>query len=80
MDPLYYVTRNPHRAHNHHKQQRYILMAAYGVDALDKRWQVHQGLKDIEKMGDPYVAIRSIFFQKQNAIVKKIAARKAEKK
>ncbi len=81
MDPLSYAANNRHRAHNHHRQQRHILRAVYGIDGLDKRWQVHQGLKDLEKMStDFYVGMRSAFFQRQHAIAQKVAARKAEKR
>ncbi|MDP3372210.1 MAG: VacJ family lipoprotein [Candidatus Paracaedibacteraceae bacterium] len=79
MDPLYYYVHNKHRGHNRHRQQMIYLKALYGFDAVDRRRQVLIGLRDLENTSsDFYVGMRSIFFQKQEAITKKIKERKAE--
>ena len=79
MNPLYYITHNKHRAHNRHEQQAYMLKVLYGLDAIDRRRQVLVGLRDLERMSsDFYVGMRSVFFQKQEAIEKKINAQKVK--
>ncbi len=78
-NPLYYIARNKHRAHNRHRQQWLILEAIYGLDALERRRQVLIPLRDLERMSsDFYVGMRSVFFQKQEALGKKIEARRKE--
>ena len=76
INPLYYIVKNRHRAHNRHKQQVYMLKVLYGLDAIDRRRQVLVGLRDLERMSsDFYVGMRSVFFQQQEAMKKKIKAR-----
>jgi len=76
-NPFYYIARNKHREHNHHRQQWLVLEVIYGLDGLERRRQVLVGLRDLERMSsDFYVGMRSVFFQKQEAMQKKIAARK----
>ncbi len=78
-NPFYYVTRNKHRAHNRHRQQWLVLEAIYGLDALERRRQVLGPLRDLERMSsDFYVGMRSVFFQKQEALAKKINDRRKE--
>lgn len=78
-NPFYYITRNKHRAHNRHRQQWLVLEAIYGLDALERRRQVLGPLRDLERMSsDFYVGMRSVFFQKQEAIVKKVNDRRKE--
>ncbi|MES2253304.1 MAG: VacJ family lipoprotein [Pseudomonadota bacterium] len=80
-NPLYYIVNNKHRTHNHHRQQAYILKVLYGLDAIDRRRQVLVGLRDLERMSsDFYVGMRSVYFQKQEAMQKQIAARKQKAK
>lgn len=79
INPFYYVARNKHRAHNHHRQQWLVLQAIYGLDALERRRQVLGPLRDLERMSnDFYVGMRSVFFQKQEALAKKINDRRKE--
>ena len=78
-NPFYYITRNKHRAHNRHRQQWLVLEAIYGLDALERRRQVLGPLRDLERMSsDFYVGMRSVFFQKQDALVKKMNDRRKE--
>lgn len=78
-NPFYYIARNKHRAHNRHRQQWLVLEAIYGLDALERRRQVLGPLRDLERMSsDFYVGMRSVFFQKQEAIAKKINDRRKE--
>jgi phospholipid-binding lipoprotein MlaA len=78
-NPFYYITRNKHRAHNRHRQQWLLLEAIYGLDALERRRQVLGPLRDLERMSsDFYVGMRSVFFQKQAALEKKVKDRRKE--
>jgi phospholipid-binding lipoprotein MlaA len=79
INPLYYIAKNKHRAHNRHEQQMYTLKVLYGLDSLDRRRQVLDGLRDLERLSsDFYVGMRSVFFQKQTAIEKRLKERRDE--
>lgn len=81
MNPLYYYAHNKHMAHNRHGQRMMYLKVLYGLDAIDRRTQVIGGLQDLEKMSDDfYVGMRSVFFQQQEALAKRIKDRQSEEK
>lgn len=65
-NPLYILAHNPHRAHNHHQQQINLLRALYALDGVMVRTEYLNALNDIERSSlDFYVALRSVYFQKQ---------------
>lgn len=71
INPIYYISENNHQKNNRHYQQKNLLYAIYGVDAVNRRSQLLLFLNDINKNSlDPYTSLRSAYFQKQIEINK----------
>jgi phospholipid-binding lipoprotein MlaA len=78
LNPMYYVVNNKHRQRNKHAQQRYIMYALYGLDIINRRAQLIDALNDVERNSlDPYVTVRSMFLQKQDAFEREVKKRNA---
>lgn len=74
-DPWYYITGNKKRIHNHHQQQRIPLYSTYLSNRLDQRSRYIGVTNEIQENIDPYVAMRTYYFQHQKHIEKKVRTR-----
>ena len=80
-DPLYYISRNKKRKHNHSRQQFYILESLYAINMLNTRHNKAEFIDDIKKTSpDPYITIRNFYFQKQAALKKRIRERQQKQR
>jgi phospholipid-binding lipoprotein MlaA len=71
IDPWIYIARNRHRIGNSHRQQLYLLYILYGLDSIRLRAKYRGVVDEASKSPDPYVMLRSLYYQHQKKLEQK---------